>query len=110
MESEDSQDLPDRISAGMSYLDAMKVVALPFATVAGIAGVILWFAADAWIRSIVQEEMTGVGTESGEHGMTLAKHAGTLAQHDEEIEDNEDDIERHDERFTAFVREILSRP
>lgn len=107
MASDDSREVP---TAGLSYFDALKVVALPFASVFSVACVILFFAADAWVRGIVAEEMSGGATTTNEHGDLLASHAGTLRQHDEEIEDNERDIERHDQRFTEFVAEILRRP
>lgn len=91
----------------------LKRVIIPVSVVVGTVGGILVtvfiFAADSWVRGIVEEEIGGDQTTQSEHATKLTVHEGKLEQHDEEIEDNEDEINRNDERFTDFVREILSR-
>jgi xanthosine utilization system XapX-like protein len=91
------------------YFKALKIVAAPLATIMGIAGVIVWFAADAWIRGIVDEEIAAI--QSGQSGASsmLQSHAQTLEEHAEDIEDNTDEIDEVDDKFTEFVREILAR-
>lgn len=91
------------------YFKALKVVAAPLATIMGIAGVIVWFAADAWIRGIVNEEVSAMQTGQSDAASLLQSHAQTLEEHAGDIEDNTEEIDEVDDKFTEFVREILAR-
>lgn len=93
----------------ITFWQALKVLAAPGAALFSVASGLLWFAGDAWIRTIVVEEIQTTGQATQMHASKIQKHASTLEQHDEEIEDNEDDIKRQDQRFTEFVSEILDR-
>jgi hypothetical protein len=79
------------------------------ATVGGIGGVILWFAADAWVRHIVQDEVADIATGTNNAGTLLSEHNAKLQAHEREIVENEGDIKRQDDRFTDFVREIIAK-
>jgi hypothetical protein len=92
-----------------TYWGALKVVALPVGSVVSLVAVVFWFAADAWIRNIVQEEIAAVATGTDEASTMLANHASRLEVHERDIGDNEEDIEKVDDKFTDFVREILAK-
>jgi hypothetical protein len=91
------------------YFKALKTVAAPLATIVGIAGVIVWFAADAWIRGIVAEEVASIQTGTSNASVMLQSHAQRLEEHAGDIEDNEEEIDEVDDKFTEFVREILAK-
>lgn len=92
-----------------TYWGALKVVALPVGSAFSILAVVFWFAADAWIRNIVQEEVAGIATGTDNASTQLASHASRLDVHERDIGDNEEGIEKVDDKFTDFVREILAR-
>lgn len=101
--------MSDQNESHIGYLHALRIVALPMASIGGIASVVLWFAADAWIRTIVEEEIDQHVVMAAEASLKVREHDGKLAQHEEEIETNEQRINSQDQRFTDFVRELLER-
>lgn len=91
------------------YMKALKLIAAPIASITVVAGTILWFAADAWIRNIVTEEVASIQTGTTNAASQLQAHAQTLEKHDEEIDKNDETIEKVDDKFTEFVREVISK-
>jgi hypothetical protein len=69
----------------------------------------VWFAADAWIRGIVAEEVASIKTYTSDSSVTLQQHASTLEKHDEEIGENEEDIDEVDDKFTQFIRDVITK-
>jgi hypothetical protein len=88
---------------------ALKVLAAPGAIFLGLASGLLWFAGDAWVRTIVAEEIQTTGQMAQVQQATIQRHGSVLEQHDEEIEDNEKTIEKVDDKFTEFMREVIDR-
>lgn len=93
----------------LGYFDALKVVAAPLATLAGVFGLIFYFAAGAWVSSIARAEIEATVTTADLNENTLIAHTGKLEQHDEEIEDNEEDIEKNRSEFQQFIREVIAK-
>lgn len=108
MEGTTGGEVPDG-AGSMNYVQAMKVVAAPLATVLGVVGIVFWFAAGAWVEGIVRAELTAHGVQTTAHGTQLTVHTGRLNQHDEEIEDNEEDIDENRQEFRDFVNEVISK-
>lgn len=96
-----------------SFLDNLKKVIGPMAMVlvpvTGAFVTLLYFAADAKVRAIVQEEIGAGQLTNTSQSTTLTEHTSLLAQHDEEIEDNEGDIDDNKDEFRQFMRDVLDR-
>lgn len=97
------------VSRGVGYLDALKIVALPMASIGGIGAVILWFAADAWVRTVVAEEVASIAAGTTNAASVLQDHANKLEVHERDIGKNVEEIDEVDDKFTEFVREILAK-
>lgn len=89
--------------------DAAKVMAAPLAAFLSLASGIIYFAGDAWVRSVIAEEVASNVQLAASHQEKIITHEQLLEQHDEEIEDNEEDIDENRQEFRDFVREILDR-
>ena len=109
MENGTDSDVANRTYQAMSYFNSLRVVAAPLATIAGLAGVILYFAAGAWVRGIVQEEVASIVTGNSEASTLLTQHASAIERHDGEIDDNEEEIDEVDDKFTQFVRDVIAK-
>ena len=107
MESGTGSELPAERAIG--YFDALKIVALPLGSVVGVLGLVFYFAAGAWVKGIVQDEITALELGSSTASTTLTQHASKLEQHDKDIEDNEEEIDEVDDKFTQFVRDVIAK-
>lgn len=93
----------------VSYFEALKLVAMPLGSVVGVLAVVFWFAGNAWVRTIVQEEIMGISTGTSDASTLLTQHELKLEQHEVEIDDNEDGIEKVDDKFTRFVSQVIEK-
>lgn len=93
----------------LGYFDALKIVALPLGSIVSVLAVVFYFAAGAWVKGIVVEEITALQLGSNTAASTLQAHTQTLEQHEEDIEDNEEEIDEVDDKFTQFVRDVIAK-
>jgi hypothetical protein len=90
---------------GPTYWQSLKLVLAPLGVMFGIATAVFHFAAGAWVRGIVVEELAAAELTVVEHSHTLVEHAHTLEMHTDDIQDNEDDIDK----FSEFVKEVIEK-
>ena len=110
MESGTGGELPAAGNNGkLGYFEALKVVALPLGSIVSVLAVVFYFAAGAWVKGIVAEEITALETGSSTASTTLTQHTAKLEQHDKDIEDNEEEIDEVDDKFTQFVRDVIAK-
>lgn len=93
---------------------ATKTMLLPFAVIVGILGAVFWFAGDAWVRKLANEEIakgagTGAATTVAAHESRLTKVEGDVESNDEDIEDVEDDMDTIDRDVKEFMRDLIDR-
>lgn len=109
MEAGTSRQVSGSNAAGLTYLQALKVVAAPLATITAVAGTIVFFAADAYIRVVVNEEVAALVTGNSNASTLLTEHGQRIETAERDIAGNEDDIEKVDDKFTEFVREVIAK-
>jgi hypothetical protein len=107
-------DVQETANKMAKWWEATKTMLLPFGIVVGVLGLVIWFAADAWVRGIANEEIAkgagaGAATTVDVHETRLTKVEGDVEDQGEDIDENEDDIKTVEKSVREFMRDLIDR-